>query len=57
MVRGRSDEETSRPDLLHDSLVAVEQPLAPDAKRRLDDITHRFRRGGALRWSRLRAIY
>jgi len=39
----------SRPEQLHDSLAAVNQPLAADVKQRLDDITEEYRRGDATR--------
>ena len=37
----------SRPEQLHDALRAAEQPLSPDLKQRLDEITRPFRYGDA----------
>jgi len=39
----------SRPEQLHDSLAALDQPLSIDVKQRLDDITDDYRMGDAIR--------
>ncbi len=39
----------SRPEQLHDSIQATIEPLSPDVKQRLDDITEEYRMGDALR--------
>ncbi|HVX21727.1 MAG TPA: aldo/keto reductase [Acidimicrobiales bacterium] len=39
----------SRPDQLDATLAAVDLPMAPDLKRRLDDLTHDYRMGDAAR--------
>ena len=39
----------SRPEQLHDSISATEEPLPVDVKQRLDDITEEYRMGDATR--------
>jgi aryl-alcohol dehydrogenase (NADP+) len=39
----------SRPDQLEATLKAAEAPLDPDLKQRLDDLTHQYRMGDAIR--------
>src|SRR5690606_40984786 len=39
----------SRPEQLRDSLAAADQPLPPDVKERLDDITEEYRYGDSAR--------
>lgn len=39
----------SRPEQLHDSIAATQQPLPGDVKQRLDDITEEYRMGDAAR--------
>ena len=37
----------SRPEQLDDLIAAVDRPLSPELKARLDELTHEYRRGDA----------